>query len=97
MSKPDKLVIYKGKFYARKFDAEPMQKVHSFSSVSESNILPDSEIENSSYAVDWQMESIEIQLTNKNSVLDFSMRKLDSKRFVQDAMSKKNNSYILDW
>jgi hypothetical protein len=97
MSKPDNLVIYKGKFYARKFDAESMPKVNSLSSFSESNILCGSEMEYSSYAVDWQMESIEIQLTNKNSVLDFSMRKLESKRFVKDAMSKKNNPYIPDW
>ena len=58
MSKPDNLVIYKGKFYAPKFDADSMPKVHSLSSFSESIILRDSEIENSSYAVDWQIESI---------------------------------------
>ncbi len=78
-------------------DDVPMQKFPSAPDVSEQDLLPNPENEKLSFAVDWQMEEIYIQFDNRNTALDFCMRKLNVKPSDQDATNAKASLYIPDW
>jgi hypothetical protein len=97
MNSSEKLLAQKGNSVTRNLGEEQKQTIPSTTVVSEKDSLPKLEDDKLSFAVDWQMENIQIQLDGRTNVLDFSMRKYNIKPTKQDSASNENSSYISDW
>jgi hypothetical protein len=58
---------------------------------------PDPKEKMMQYAVEWQMEIVDMQGHNIKTSLNFDLRKSENTQSGQDSAPKKLNAYVADW